>query len=225
VVDGLEFNKDYLTVSVGETVLELLPMGDLPAKKVMGMLGAKQNERLDLALDLMKLAAKNPKEFETEAEFMSFNELVTALDVWMDKSSEHASMNRDALIKENRHGFSITVKRRVGEAKRLIDDVVSDLDEDVDMDREMAEGIAKAVLEATQNLGSSADLTEDQIVRAVAMWFVREGREQELINNGMLSEKSKNGKYYPIMDNKVARRLGFSEDEAKGTKDDGNKDD
>jgi hypothetical protein len=99
----------------------------------------------------------------------------------------------------------------------LVDDVTSGLDADVDMDREMAEGIASAVLEATEKLGSTDDLTEDQIVRAVAMWFVKEGRERELIDSRLLTEKSRNGKYYPIIDDKVARRLGFTEDEAKGT--------
>jgi hypothetical protein len=82
------FKRNYLTIEVGETVLELLPMGDLPARKVMDMLKAKQSERLESALILMKLAAKNPAEFETEAEFMSFNELVAGLDLWMDKSSD-----------------------------------------------------------------------------------------------------------------------------------------
>jgi hypothetical protein len=84
---------------------------------------------------------------------------------------------------------------------------------------ELAQAIAEAIEEAShvyhKAKGELEDMTEEQIILAVAMWFVKEGRQDQLISSGMLSPKSRTGKYYPIIDKKVSRRFGFTEEEAK----------
>lgn len=227
LINSVYDSRTYLNIAVGDTNFELLPMGELPARKVMGLLASSQSNRLESALELMKLASKNPVDFDNDAEFVSFNELLAAIDMWMDKSSSHSSSARDDIVGDSRsrsgltHGSSEsfgfgTSKKRAGEKRSMKIEIESDGDE---MPTALAEGIATAIEEASRihhrAKGNLEDMTEEQIILAVAMWFVKEGREAELVDNNLLSAKSRNGKYYPIIDGKVSRRFGFTEEEAR----------
>ena len=201
-----DFEKKFLTIAVGEAVLELLPMGDLPARKVMEMMSSKNQERLQTSLELMKLAAKSPTEFERESNYISFNELLAAIDLWMEKSSAHAEKHRGDLERKPAVGFN---KKRKSETKKWVDEIVADLEKSDDADEEeFVRMVAEAVSES--QLGEGA--TEDDVIRAICIWFVRNGHAELMIERGLLTEKSRTGKYYPIIDDKVARRLGFEKD-------------
>lgn len=202
-----DFTKEYLTIKVGETYLELLPMGDLPARKVMEMLSSKNQDRLQNSLELMKLAARNPTEFETEANFISFNELILAIDLWMDKSSDYANSIRSKMEKKSSVVRETGEKKRKSDRKKVVDEILADLESTEGSDLEIASGIANAIMEA--GVENVEELGEDAVVLIISKWFVKNGKAELLIENGLLTEKSRTGKYYPIIDGRVARRLGF----------------
>jgi hypothetical protein len=213
-----EYKKDYLTIKVGESHLELLPMGELPARKVMEMMSSKNQDKLQSSLELMKLAARSPSDFQTESEYISFNELILAIDMWMEQSSDHATKTRPKLEKKSTIGFGN--KRRKSETKKLVDDIVADLESEDDTDKELASGIATAIVEA--GIEDFDSMTEDEVVLIISKWFVKHKKAQLLIDNNLLTEKSRTGKYYPIKDGRVARRLGFTIDDEETTEGDTN---
>lgn len=209
-----DYDKDYLTIRVGETELELLSMGDLPALKVMEMLSAKE-DKLQKSLELMELASKDPKRFQAEKEFMSFNELIMLIDVWMDKSSDDATKRKKTMIKSSSvaTGKKTSVKKSDIEAiSALIDSALDALIPDDGMEDMTEAEIAQLVADSGLNFDG---VSPEEAVKQVAMWFVVTGREDLLIAKGLLTTGNRSGKFYPIVDGVTKRRLGFTRSEAK----------
>lgn len=247
--DSSEFKSKYLTIEVGECVLELLPMGDLPAKMVMELLNCKQSERLDKALALMKLAARDSDAHDREIGFMSFNELIVAIDIWMDRSSDNSETIRETLEKKKskgtdgdiRKGFSAVEKKKSVELesefdlpegladeltemveKALIERGIpvthTDIDDEDPFDVLTDEEALEWFLEDIKKAGivsSEEELTPLEAITIVAKFFVAHGREEMLIKRGLLTEGNRSGKFYPIIDGSVKRRMGFTKSEAK----------
>ncbi len=220
-----DFEKEFLTLTVGETTLELLPMGDLPALRVMDMLGTKE-DKLEKALVLMAMASRDVKQFEIEREFMSFNELILLIDLWMDMSSKHANKNKKKLL-----GLKSSNKKpKVTEANgqtlpqeiiAMIENALEELfDGDVpdsgeaEVQLEEDDFLAIEALVRESGLDFGGDTPNDAIIKA-AKWFVAHGKEGLLLTKGLLIGPNRNGKYYPVVDGVVKRRLGFTKTEAE----------
>lgn len=209
-----DFSKDYLTIRVGETEVELLSMGDLPALKVMEMLSAKE-DKLEKTIALMALASRDPERFKNEKEFMSFNELIMLIDVWMDKSSDDAVKRKPKMVKKT----SVVTGKKTSVKKSDID-AISDLIESA-LDALIPDDAGETLTdEDIENLVASSGLnfdgvTPEDAVKTVAMWFVATGREDVLIEKHLLTTGNRSGKFYPIVDGVTKRRLGFTREEAK----------
>lgn len=208
-MDEIEFDHFYLTVSVGESVLELLPLGELPAQKVMEFLSAKESKKIPMSIDILKLAAKNPSEAERELEFISFNELLVVLDVWMEESSKYFDRRKISLAEDSREKSKARPKKRAGVSESLAKTVTEGLVDSEDLSVDLADKISMALSELSE-IFEDDSVTSEVIVKLIALWFVRYGYEQDLIEGGLLSERTRTGRYYPIIDGKVARRLGFT---------------
>lgn len=223
-----DFEKDYLTLTVGETTLELLPMGDLPALRVMDLLSTKE-EKLEKALGLMAIASKNVKQFEIEREFMSFNELILLVDMWMEESSKHANKNKRKLLgKPEKQKGSGRVSLRKAENPELAQEIIAMIERSLD---EMFDGdvpdegevaipledddfIAIEALVRESGLDFGSETPNNAIIKA-AKWFVAHGKEGLLLTKGLLIGPNRNGKYYPVVNGVVKRRLGFTQAEAE----------
>jgi hypothetical protein len=220
-----DFEKEFLTITVGETTLELLPMGDLPALKVMDMLNTK-DDKLEKALSLMMIASKNVKQFEIEREFMSFNELILLIDVWMEQSSKHANKNKKKLLGNN--APKKKVKAVEVEGKTLPEEIIQMIENALDqmfdgdvpdsgeteIELEEDDFLAIEALVRESGLDFGSDTPNEAIIKA-AKWFVAHGKEGLLLTKGLLIGPNRNGKYYPVVDGVVKRRLGFTKNEAE----------
>lgn len=206
-----DFEKKYLTIRVGETELELMSMGDLPALKVMEMMDAK-DDKLGKTIALMELASKDPQKFLNEKEFMSFNELIMIIDVWMDRSSEDATKRKKKMIKTTsvvEGGGKGVSKKDVKALTEMIDSVIEVLLSDED-------ALEKEIGELVEESGLDFDgLTPEESVKKVAMWFAATDNEELLIEKRLLTTGNRSGKFYPIVDGVTKRRLGFTKAEAK----------
>jgi hypothetical protein len=207
----------YLEIKVGDVVLELMSMGDLPALKVMEMLKAKE-DKLDKALVLMKLASKNPAQFDVEREYISFNELLLAIDIWLDKSSSETENAKKRLIrKEPRKKVKPSEIEMITTMIESAIEVLLPDDADVeieieDVDQKQIELIQTAIRESGLEI---SNLTPDQAISKVAQWFVANGHAAKLIEAKLLTEPNRSGTYYPIVNGVVKRRLGFTLEQAR----------
>ena len=237
-----ESGPKYLEIKVGDVVLELLSLGDMPALKVMDMLKSK-DDKLEKSLELMKLASRNPKEFEIEREYMSFNELLLAIDVWLEKSSKDTENSKRRLMKKEKdakrdsaksnshsHSSSKEIEMITEMIERAVEALIPD---DADIELEVGTRLVKsddgdsyqitdedfdleAVMRTLKNSGLEINSeTPEHAIRKVAMWFVVNGHANELIENGMLTKPNRSGTYYPIIDGVTKRRLGFTLEQAK----------
>lgn len=232
-IEEYEFDRFYLTINVGDIELELLPLGELPAQKVLKFLGTQNSEKLPMSLDMFSLAAKDPVAAKNELEFVSFNELLVAIDVWMEESSRHydrikPTLRNDHPPKRRRK----VVKKELPEPKiddspkklegveRTIQEISDELEESKKVhgkkdstDETLATLIDQAV-EYISTMKNYKEFSKERVVQETAKWFVRKGKEEYLIALDMLTKKTVTGNYYPIVDGKIARRLKFTEEEA-----------
>jgi hypothetical protein len=208
----------YLEIKAGDVVLELLSLGDLPALKVMEMLKSKE-DKLDKALVLMKLASKNPAQFEIEKEYISFNELLLAIDLWLDKSSSETENAKKRLAKKEVKRKSSSVnKKEIEMIASMIESAIEVLiPDEANLEVEdIPEIQMELIQQALKDSGLEvSDATPEEAIMKVAQWFVSHGHAAKLIEARLLTEPNRSGTYYPIVDGVVKRRLGFTLEQAR----------
>jgi hypothetical protein len=163
----------------------------------------------------MELASRDPKRFEAEKEFMSFNELVMLIDVWMERSSDDAVKRKPKMVKKTSvvTGKKTSVKKSDIEAiSELIDSALDALLPDDAGETMTDEEIEQMV--ASSGLDFNG-VTPEDAVKHVAMWFVATGKQDILIAKHLLTTGNRSGKFYPIVNGVTKRRLGFTQAEAK----------
>ena len=90
---------DYITIEIADMELELIPLHELPGLKVLKVLSMPPDmQRLKMSVDLIKIALRDPQDWNGKIKFMSMRELMDVVDQWMEKSQEEA--NRQSEEKE-----------------------------------------------------------------------------------------------------------------------------
>ena len=90
---------DYITIEIADMELELIPLHELPGLKVLKVLSMPPDmQRLKMSVDLIKIALRDPQDWNGKIKFMSMRELMDVVDQWMEKSQQEA--NRQAEEKE-----------------------------------------------------------------------------------------------------------------------------
>ena len=212
-------DKKYLTLKVGETEMELLSLGELPALRVMEMLKAK-DDKLEKALELMSLASRDPKAFAIERDYMSFNELIIIIDEWMDMSSADSSYlkRQREKAKTKKPKTPKAPKDEVSTVTAIIDSVMDVLLPDV-MEGLYEEGLEPSDENVSEMIAKSGlvidGLELKESIKLMAMWCVANDRQDMLINTGLLIGPDRAGKFYPIVGGVTKRSLGFTKAEAQ----------
>lgn len=137
---------DYVSVEVGDYEFDIIALHEMPGLRVVRLLTTSADmHRLKGSLDLLRLALKNPNDWDTKIKSMSMGELMKLVDRWMTKSqalSNEIQQEEEAFeemkeqideefdILEEERSYSDEIDKLLTDAKKL------DAEEDIDPDLE-----------------------------------------------------------------------------------------
>lgn len=83
---------EYIVLDVSDIELEVIPLHELPGLKALRVLSmAPDMQRLKMSADLLRLALRNPEDWNGLVKFLSLKELMAVIDQWMEKSQEESN--------------------------------------------------------------------------------------------------------------------------------------
>jgi len=83
---------EYIVLEISDIELEVIPMHELPGLKVLRVLSSPPDmQRLKMSADLLRLALRNPEDWNGIVKFLSMGELMKIIDQWMEKSQEDSN--------------------------------------------------------------------------------------------------------------------------------------
>lgn len=92
---------EYITIEVSDVELEVIPLHELPGLRVLKVLSMPPDmQRLKMSVDLLRLALRNPEDWNGIVKFFSMGDLMKVVDQWMEKSQDQA--NRQTEEEEER---------------------------------------------------------------------------------------------------------------------------
>lgn len=92
----MEFNVDYVNVEIGDYDFDIIALHEMPGLRVIKLLTTSADmHRLRGSIDLLRLALKNPQDWETKIKYMSMKELMSLVDTWMSKSQDLSNKQQE----------------------------------------------------------------------------------------------------------------------------------
>ena len=83
---------EYIVLDVSDIELEVIPLHELPGLKALRVLSmAPDMQRLKMSADLLRLALRNPEDWNGLVKFLSLRELMSVIDQWMEKSQDESN--------------------------------------------------------------------------------------------------------------------------------------
>ena len=78
---------EYLTLEVGDYEIDVIPLHEMPGLKVLRLLTtAPDMKRLKNSIDMIRLALRNPKDWDTKVQYFTMGQLMKLVDDWMNES-------------------------------------------------------------------------------------------------------------------------------------------
>jgi len=123
---------EYLTLEVGDYEIDVIPLHEMPGLKVLRLLTtAPDMKRLKHSVDMLRLALRNPQDWETKIQYFTMGQLMAVVDDWMNESQAMAA-------------------RKSEEDDYYRDEEISDEDMELISDHLQAEQERLALLESSQ---------------------------------------------------------------------------
>jgi hypothetical protein len=86
---------EYLTLEIGDYELDVIPLHEMPGLKVLRLLNTQPDmKRLKASVDMIRLALRDPRDWDNKIQFFTMGQLMKLVDDWMAESQELA--NRQA---------------------------------------------------------------------------------------------------------------------------------
>jgi hypothetical protein len=83
---------EYIVLDVSDIELEVIPLHELPGLKALRVLSMPADmQRLKMSADLLRLALRNPEDWNGLVKFLSLRELMAVIDQWMEKSQDESN--------------------------------------------------------------------------------------------------------------------------------------
>lgn len=83
---------EYIFLEISDVELEVMPMHELPGLKVLRVLSSPPDmQRLKMSADLLRLALRNPEDWNGIVKYLSMGQLMKVIDQWMEKSQEESN--------------------------------------------------------------------------------------------------------------------------------------
>jgi hypothetical protein len=83
---------EYIVLDVSDIEIEVIPLHELPGLKTLRVLSMDPDmQRLKMSADLLRLALRNPEDWNGLVKFLSLKELMAVIDQWMEKSQEESN--------------------------------------------------------------------------------------------------------------------------------------
>lgn len=87
---------DYVNVEIGDYDFDIIALHEMPGLRVIKLLTTSADmHRLRGSIDLLRLALKNPQDWETKIKYMSMKELMSLVDTWMSKSQDLSNKQQE----------------------------------------------------------------------------------------------------------------------------------
>ena len=84
---------EYIKIEVADVELEVMSLHELPGLRVLKVLSMPPDmQRLKMSVDLLRLALRNPEDWNGLVKFFSMGDLMKVIDQWMEKSQEQANL-------------------------------------------------------------------------------------------------------------------------------------
>jgi hypothetical protein len=87
---------EYITIEISDIELEVLPLHELPGLKVIKVLSMPADmQRLKMSIDLLRLALRDPADWNGLVKYLSMGELIKVIDQWMERSQEESTRQNE----------------------------------------------------------------------------------------------------------------------------------
>jgi hypothetical protein len=87
---------EYIVLDVSDIEIEVLPLHELPGLRALRVLSmAPDMQRLKMSADLLRLALRNPEDWNGLVKFLSLKELMAVIDQWMEKSQDESNRQKE----------------------------------------------------------------------------------------------------------------------------------
>lgn len=117
---------EYITIEISDVELEVLPLHELPGLKVIKVLSMPADmQRLKMSIDLLRLALRDPADWNGLVKYLSMGELIKVVDQWMERSQEESSRQNeedeyyDELRREERALEEDLLEERIAEEESV----------------------------------------------------------------------------------------------------------
>ena len=117
---------EYITIEISDIELEVLPLHELPGLKVIKVLSMPADmQRLKMSIDLLRLALRDPADWNGLVKYLSMGELIKVVDQWMERSQEESSRQNeedeyfDELRREERALEEDLLEERIAEEESV----------------------------------------------------------------------------------------------------------
>ena len=120
---------EYIVLDVSDIELEVIPLHELPGLKALRVLSMPADmQRLKMSADLLRLALRNPEDWNGIVKFLSLKELMSVIDQWMEKSQDESNRQNEEeeyyneLRREERALEDDLYEERIAEEEFLYED-------------------------------------------------------------------------------------------------------
>ena len=87
---------EYIVLDISDIELEVIPLHELPGLKALRVLSMPPDmQRLKMSADLLRLALRDPEDWNGIVKFLSLRELMAVIDQWMEKSQEESNRQNE----------------------------------------------------------------------------------------------------------------------------------